>query len=66
MRKEHNQALLKEAIKLFESGGVDTKKYEDNFILPGIIMNVALKNEAWQYKPHGDNNRAVAKNLEGF
>ncbi len=66
MQKEHNEALLKEAIRLFESGGIYPKDFENDFRLPKIIMSTALTNESEQYQPFTRQDRLVAKKLRHF
>ena len=39
-----NLDIIKECERLFDSGGIDTKSYEDNYKLPKIILSVALEN----------------------
>jgi hypothetical protein len=43
--------IEKEALRLFNSGAVDTGEYVDDFFLPKIIISVALENEAKQWQP---------------
>lgn len=66
LTKEIRKKVEKESLRLFNSGGVDVTKYEDNYLLPKIILSVALKNEAWQCAPLDAYNRREAKNLENF
>jgi hypothetical protein len=66
MLKEHNAQSLKEAERLFDSGGIDPLKYCNDFVLPRIVMHVVLKNEAFQYIPFTDEYKRVALNLEKF
>jgi len=63
MAKEHNKALIKECLRLYNSGGVDTKNADDNYSLPKTIIHVALLNEANQYKPLSQENKKDIKNL---
>jgi len=58
--------IEKESLRLFESGGIDTKKYENNYLLPKICLYVALQNTAWQHKPLADSYIKEAKNLLKF
>lgn len=66
MAKEHQKALLKECERLYNSGGVDTKNAENNFILPKTIIYVALLNEASQYKPLSKESQKDVRNLIHF
>lgn len=58
--------LREECARLLESGGVDLEAYENDFRLPKIVLSTALKNEAWQFKPHTKEDQKAAKNLEVF
>jgi len=58
--------LLKECNRLFECGGIDPEEFENDYILPKIILTVALKNLSWQYRPLSPLGKAQAKNLENF
>ncbi len=51
MRKDCNKYIDKECLKLFDSGGIDNSSFSNNYLLPKIILHVALKNLAQQYKP---------------
>ena len=57
---------FKESIRLFNCGGVDPEEFESDYLLPKIILNVALKNIVNQYKPLSGEGKEVAKNLECF
>ena len=58
--------LLKECNRLFECGGIDPEEFENDYILPKIILAVALKNLSYQYYPLHKEGKAQAKNLENF
>lgn len=58
--------ILKKCAQLLDSGGLNIEKYEDNYILPRILLHVALKNEVFQYKPRSKEEQKEAANLEHF
>ena len=66
MAKYHNKYLLKECERLLNSGGISVSDAENNFIVPKIVMHVALLNEANQYKPLSTNMRKEVENLKHF
>ena len=43
--------LEKEALRLFHSGVVNVEGFEDDYVLPKLILSVALENAVWQYRP---------------
>jgi hypothetical protein len=56
-----------EAHRLFKSGAIDPEDYENNAVLPKLILYVALRNIAAQYKPtHTKAHDKTIKNLERF
>jgi len=59
--------LEKESMRLFESGGIDPNKFDNDMLLPKIILYVALQNEAEQYRPLSSTyySRTIA-NLKHF
>ncbi len=58
--------LKKEGLRLFESGGVDTRNYGYDMELPRIILTVALRNESNQYEPFSKDGKRVVENLSHF
>ena len=66
MKKDINQYIDKEAIRLFDSGGIDRDNYENDYLLPKIILTVALHNLSSQYYPHSLLDRKTAENLKLF
>jgi len=58
--------LRKECKRLADSGGIDVSGAEDDFRIPNIILYVALKNLAEQYRPYYYLNKKEAKNLLHF
>jgi hypothetical protein len=66
MIEEHNKALIKECERLLNCGGVDVTNAEDNFLLPKVILHVALLNEAHQYRPLSKEMEKEVKNLKYF
>ena len=58
--------LKKECKRLLNSGGIDPENYGNDYTLPKILLYVALKNAAFQYKPFLDGSLKDAKNLEHF
>jgi len=51
MMKECHRGILKECEHLLRSGAIDLEEAEDNFVVPKIVLTVALKNESFQYSP---------------
>lgn len=66
MMKDHNKATIKKCEQLLNSGGVDVSEFTDNYLLPKILMHVALLSEAHQYKPLTKYDLKTAKNLMNF
>ena len=59
--------LIKEkSDQLFDCGGIDTTEYENDFILPRIVMHAALFEASWQYKPTDPESIRRANNLNHF
>lgn len=46
LTKELKSDVLKEAERLLNSGAVDVREYQDNFVLPKLLMVTALRNVA--------------------
>ncbi len=61
------EAIKKQAVRLYHSGGVDPEKYENNYRLPKILMAVILSEQGNQYTPPypGADTRTI-KNLRRF
>lgn len=55
--------VIKDCNHLFFSGAIDTEKYDDNYLLPKIILTVALENQKFQYAPLSDMGKKEVKNL---
>ena len=66
MLKDHNKATVKKCEQLLNSGGVDVSEFEDNYLLPKILLHVSLSNEARQYQPLGQHDLKTCKNLMKF
>lgn len=66
MKKDMNQYIEKEAVRLFESGAIDTSEYFDNYLLPKMILCQTLKNLSDQYMPLRKENINVVENLKYF
>jgi len=64
--KENRCYIEKESLRLFRSGGVDIQRYENNFMLPKIVLTVAYKNLSFQYLPLNKDGEKEVKNLEHF
>jgi len=65
MNKSHEEVIHK-AYNLLRSGGVDLDNYNDDYLLPKIILYVALKQTADQWMPLDKDSLKVAENLEHF
>ena len=67
MANNSKSYLETEAIRLFHSGAVDARDYEDDYLLPKLILSVALENEAREYRPFSvrDHRKELA-NLKHF
>ena len=66
MLPELNKAILEEAEKLYACGGVDTGSFDNNYVLPKIILAVALENQVHQYMPFHPDYIKEVKNLRCF
>lgn len=64
MSKDAIKHVEKEALRLFKSGAINPDDYEDNYLLPKLIMVVALRNTANQYD--NPTYKKEIKNLSKF
>lgn len=59
--------IMDKCNRLLNSGCIDKKKYnDDNYLLPKIILHVALLELAEQYKPSSKDSKKEVKNLKYF
>ncbi len=61
-----NKDIEKEALRLFDCGTIDTKSYEDNYLLPKIILEVALTNTVREFMTLSDTAKKEVANLSKF
>ena len=52
--KNSSKSMVENIDKAMASGAIDLNSYEDNYILPKILLCALLKEELHQYKPLGD------------
>lgn len=60
---ESAKHMKKNIERAFNSGGINLSDYEDNNILPRIIMTALLKEEMNQYPPIRKEDKKTAENL---
>ena len=59
--------LKKESERLARTGAIDYEDHEyDTYVIPKIILTVALENAAKQYYPFDKYNQKAVKNLRHF
>ena len=58
--------LLKEGKRLLASGGIAPDSYEDSYLLPRIILTVALENLKGERQPQTPEGQHAVKNLRHF
>jgi len=66
MKKEMNQEIEKECLRLLNSGAVDIGSYDDDYLLPKLILCAALQNSSKQYLPFAKEHIKKVKNLLNF
>jgi hypothetical protein len=64
--KENNEFLTSQLEKAIKSGALNIDEYENNMLLPKIIMHVACLNLADQWYPPYETGRKEIKNLKCF
>lgn len=55
--KNSTKHMVENIDKAIASGAIDLNSYEDNYILPKILLCALLKEEMHQYKPLGDDRK---------
>ena len=58
-------SMRKNIEKVLESGAVNIGSYEDNYLLPKIILVALLKEEIFQYEPHSE-KRKIEKEINNI
>lgn len=66
LNKSFYEDLEKKLDKILESGCIDLKKYENDFILPKIIFSAILKSESFQFAPMSKEYQQEFKNVSKF
>ena len=59
---ESADCMKKNIERVLDNGSVDIENYEDNFLLPKIILQALLKEESFQYKLEGKDKK-VSDNI---
>ena len=57
------QDLIEEAERLFDSGAIEKKEYDDDYRLPKILITAAIKRRGDGFSPLADEGKAELKNL---
>ncbi len=66
-RKEGIASILKESERLLNSGAIDVSQDDKtSYAAAKCVLNVALSNISFQYKPFGEKWVKVTKNLKHF
>lgn len=57
-------AIKTKCLSLARSGGIDLASYENNFIVPKILLTVVLADCSTMYRPLHPDHRAVVESLK--
>ncbi len=66
LMKEEKGMFWERVQKALSSGALDLDSYEDNYLLPKIIMCAVHGEMEWQYMPLTKEGKKEAKNLKAF
>lgn len=67
MADDIHSSIIKECDRLFQSGGIGTSEFnDDEYVLPKILLVVALEDIASQYKPPAELYDSEIDNLRHF
>lgn len=66
LTREVVRVVGEECQRLLKSGAVDLEAYQNDFMLPKIILSVALKNAAYHFTPLSPEWQKEMKNLMHF
>lgn len=66
MAESFSSLLKKEAMRLYDSGGVDPDQYGNTYRLPNILMSAALENLKSSYLSRDPKDRKTVANLRFF
>lgn len=68
MLPEVREQIIIEAERLLKSGGVDLESYDDNFVLPKIVLVAAMHKASRQWSPLSWDkaSQKTLKNLSHF
>ena len=60
------EGIRKDCNRLWETGAIATEQYENNYLLPKIILTVAIENQIRQYYPLSNEGKKEVRNLRHF
>ena len=63
---DRQEFLFSECKRLFNCAGIDPNNFENDYLLPSIILYVSIKKLNNLYIPLSGKNKKIAKNLEKF
>lgn len=66
LKKEMNKLFDNRVEKLLNSGAIELSNYDDNYILPKIVVCAIASEIQWQFKPLSKEGQKEVKNLELF
>jgi len=58
MAAQISKHIREKAVQLLNSGAVDLESYQDDYILPKILLVACLEHEADQWRPFPENKQA--------
>ena len=61
-----NELILEKTKKALNSGALDVESYENNFVLPKIILSAIGEEIKWQFKPLNQAALKARDNLVSF
>ncbi len=66
MKKNMNKYIDEETLRLFSCGAIDNTSYSNDYLLPKIVLTVALENITHEYKPLSGMGKIEVNNLRRF
>ena len=64
--KQTADRLIEKGDSALRSGAIDPERFEDNYLLPKIVITAALKSSIYDWRPLRDEHRKMVSNLEYF